>query len=307
MPHRLTSIMVVLVGTMLVWCGCTAGFVSRNAEVTREAPKDHTSPHTVRTIVDPSPHPRLDGWENALEWLPRHLPWGKKPHQDDSISPSTVAMLERYLKDHNLTDIEIVIDEYDVEARRARRVRSAIASRGLAMFGEPLLWREAVFPARVFDRNEYDPVGNVIYVNSDQPAELLVQAATAVRLNGARNRSLALIGHRLPVVSSLGRMQAMSDAIAYARREDLWELEQEGHHMFYRESLGGLAFAGAPFVPWYVLPVGHFVGTWVGDQMANDVIRNRTEQRAALLDATTGGRVRVSLDEVDIAETVMKD
>ena len=229
-------------------------------------------------VIDTSCHPVLDGIESIVEW-PKRLIGGDEVG-DDQLALETVEKLQQYLAHRGLHEVNVVFNEYSPKAQWQRlRGNKRIAPGWKYSVGAATVVAGTIFPARVFDRNVYNPFTNTLQINSDRPFEILTQSVVAHRVEQKSWRGLYAASMQLPPVGMMSQLGAGYEVVQYAKLQGDWELEQSGYRELYPQTaMVGMMVAG-PFVPFYAMPVIAVGGRFVGTQVANRKIEYREKER----------------------------
>lgn len=268
----------------LLGCGGCAQRISRNE------PESHQPRGLVRNrqfsapeeLVDQSPHPRIDRLERTLEWLPKKLGFGERMASRDEIPEETLAHLREYMQEQGLGDVRIVIDEYSPRRHWQRLREGRAVSAGWRYTGGTLGWAKAsILPSRALDQNYYDPASNTLYINSNDPFELIAEAAYARQLRDKDWRGTRLTVRSIDIVNQFALIDASREALSYTQDQELWELEQQGYRRVYTQSCMVPLLVAGSFLPWYAAPVLGVAGHSAGNYLAQRKIEELEPERRA--------------------------
>ena len=233
---------------------------------------------TRSIAIDTTHHPVLDRIEYAVEWPKRLIGGGDT--DEDQLSPETIEKLQQYLVDNGLDEVGVVFNEYSPKAQWQRlKANKRIAAGWKYSVGTATFVAGTIFPARVFDRNVYNPFTNTLEIHSDRLFEIITQSVLAHRAEQKRWRGSYAALVQLPPVAMVARTGAGYEAVEYAQQQGDWELEQSGYRELYPQTAMVGTMAASPFMPFYAMPVIGIGGQFVGTQIANRKIEYRKKER----------------------------
>lgn len=267
-------------GGMAIGLFALAGCVANPFESSRYRGATECSMTEIRSpIIHTRPHPRLDRWERLVEWPQRLI--GRAAQDDIALSEETVEMLRQYLAENGLRDVRIVYNEYSPLAQWWRlRENERISAGWKYSIGTATVIGGTLFPARVFDRNKYNPFTNTLEINSDRPFEILNYAVVAHRVESHDWRDLYVVTTQLRPIGMVNRLNAGYEALDYARSQNDWKLEQAGYRQLYPQTANLGTIAAAPFLPLYAMPLVGLGGNMVGTHVANRTIEKLEHERS---------------------------
>ena len=181
---------------------------------------------------------------------------------DHQFSEETAAKLTTYMQENDITDVLVRVNQYDPlgEWRRLRQNKRMSAGWRYT-FGAGGLVFYTLFPGRVFGGDTYNPFTNTLYVNSDVPAMLIVEAAYAKDIHGRKLPGPYAAVNELPVLTVWRHTLAINDTLGYARLNDDWDIERETYRVVYpmmgiQVGLGGQgALSMATPLPLLTVPI----------------------------------------------------
>jgi len=226
------------------------------------------------------PRKGMDRMSDVVSWPARKLSRDKRDKR--LVREETNTAVCEYLEQNDLADVHVEIRDYDpgrywADLRENRHV-SPLARYSLGTLG---LVRYTILPQRVFGGNEYNAYTNTLYVNSDEPALILHEAAYAKSVRKRRLPGLYAATGSLPFVSFGRQVEGARDVVGYARDQDDWELEQEAYRRVYPR-VGAEATAGAAaFVPGFWARAAFGVGGAMAGGAAGKAALARREQERA--------------------------
>ena len=241
------------------------------------------------------PHKMLDGvaWVAGLpsRLLPMHA-----NVNNHKLSDETTDKLKAYLRENDLTDVYVRVNQYDPggEWRRLRE-NTRIAPGWRYSVGAAGLIVHAALPGRVFGGDLYNPFTNSLYINSDVPAVVLMEAAYAKDIHSRRWPGVYATINELPVLSLWRHTLAINDVLGYAQADDDWDVEREIYRVVYPQigvhgALGGhTAAALGTALPLITIPIAAVGGAIAGHTVGQATIAKRVAARSAELHAHERG------------------
>ena len=226
---------------------------------------------------------------DRLAWgvgLPsRILPLSSRVNNHD-ISAETTAKLSRYLHENDLDDVLVRVNQYDPKGEWKRLWDNTRISPGWKYtFGAGMLVQYTLFPGRVFGGDHYNAYTNSLYVNSDVPAMLILEAAYAKDIHARPLPGPYAAINELPVLETWRLSYGLNDTLGYAQLNDDWELERETYAIVYpimgiEVALGGhSAISSLASVPLVVLPIAAVGGAATGHVLGQTTIKRRERER----------------------------
>lgn len=268
--------MIGLLAIVMPACRTSPGLSSPPSPVAMTSPE---------VMVDVDDHPRLDRWERVIETPAR---WFRRAHTTprDEISLATLDRVESFLAERGVRDITIVVNSYDPAAHWKRlwsNTESGLVRK--STLGVAMWLNQSILPARVLDRNFYDPLTRTLAINTDEPSEILAEAAFAVRVERSRSSATQLALAELPLTNWIHRVFAAADLIEFARSEEDWALEQAAYRLYYGQLGRASVFAIIPIVPVYAAPLLALGSRLTGEACAAARIWSRSREREQSLDS----------------------
>ena len=244
------------------------------------------------------PHKMLDDVAWVVGLPTRLLPMHANVN-NHKLSGETTDKLKAYLRENDLTDVYVRVNQYDPggEWRRLRentRIalgwRYTIGAAGVVVY--------AVLPGRVFGGDLYNPFTNSLYINSDVPAVVLMEAAYAKDINSRRRPGVYATINELPVLSLWRHTLAINDVLGYARAHDDWDVERETYRVVYPQmgvhaALGGHSAAAlGTAMPLITIPMIAVGGAIAGHAVGQATIAKRVAARSVESNVDEEGRKR---------------
>lgn len=249
---------------LLLCCGCA----SAPYRFGRFHPQEFDGAPSQPVAVNfGSPNKALDGlgWLVGLPVRILTLKWNASNHH---VSDETVAKLKTYLRENDITDVYVAVNEYDPKGQWQRlRENDHISPVWRYSIGALSCVTYSIFPYRIIGGDEYNPFTNTLNLTSDVPAMLLSEAAYAKDVRSRKLPGAYATVNILPIVSLWRQSLAASDVVGYARFHDDWEGEKEVYCFLYPH-IGATTFGPAahfvpvagPFLSTGGAIVGHVVG-----------------------------------------------
>ncbi len=216
-----------------------------------QSEQDERQPADEVTIVHGQPNVPLD----RLAWVvgipSRILPLHAHVN-NHSLSGETEDKLTTYLRENELTDVYVRVNQYDPAGEwRRLRANDRMAPGWKYTAGAFGIGFYTLFPGRVWGGDYYNPFTNSLYINSDVPAVVLAEAAYAKDIHTRRLPGTYAAVNDVPLVSLWRHVHAINDVLGYAQDQNNWELEREVYRVVYPQI--GIHAAGG----------GHAVATFV--------------------------------------------
>lgn len=226
---------------------------------------------------------------DRLAWvvcLPsRILPCSSRVNNHE-ISAETTGKLSDYLHENDLDDVLVRVNQYDPMGEWKRlRENHRISPGWRYTFGTGMLIQYTLFPCRVFGGDHYNAYTNTLYVNSDVPALLILEAAFAKDIHSRSLPGPYAAINELPVFETWRLSYGLSDTLGYAQLKDDWELERETYAIVYpvmgiEMALGGhSAISSLAPVPLVSLPIAAVGGAASGHMLGRSTIKRRERER----------------------------
>ena len=248
--------------------------------------------------------------------FPARLLTLNKNVNNHNISPETLAKLQTYLAENDITDVYVSVDRYEPKDQWKRlRENDKISPFWRYSVGAITCLGYTVLPNRVFGGDRYNPFTNTLNLSSDVPAMVLAEAAYAKDIHGQTHPgAYASIVNDLPSLTVWRQTRATSDIVAYARIHGDWTTEKQTYQVLYPQigvgCIGPIGF----FVP-VVGPVLDLGGAVAGHVAGRPVAAIEDSRRpgvpgpAALRrthgarSARRGGKAGQSLGKIQIVPT----
>lgn len=227
------------------------------------------------------PHEKLDKLEHIVGWPRRVLPFVKKD-PPPGVSDETADKLRTYLERNQLTDVRVSVRDYQPrEQWRRLKDNRDIAGVWRYTVGAMTIVQYTVLPGRVFSRNEYNPFTNTLYINSDEPARVLHEAAYAKDIHGRTHRGTYAAAGSVPGLSLWRQVRGVNDVVLYTQTHGDWDTEQKAYQEIYPHiGSQGMSAAVSPFFPvWWADPIMNVAGSAVGRTVGHVAKTRRQRER----------------------------
>jgi len=231
----------------------------------------------------------LDGMQKIVE-LPSRVMLGGRLKADRLPSEETREVLTDYLQENNLSDIPVLVNDYDPVGQWQRlRENDQISPGWKYTAGVVGLVNYTLFPGRVFARDTYSPFTNTLHVNTGRLSDSLHAAAYAKDIRTRNAPGTYAVVNSLPGIALWKTTIAVHDVVAYAQAKDSWQLESG----VYRDQYPQVAVKTMAPVGLFMTPVGNVALAVSGGAVGYAVGRTVEQQRLAERDA-----VKVAEDEL---------
>ena len=221
-----------------------------------------------------------------------------------TLSADSADQLKTYLQENELTDVLVRVNQYDPGGEWSRlRQNSRIAPGWKYTFGTASVIGYTLFPGRVFGGDIYNPFTNSLYVNSDVPAMLIVEAAYAKDIHARALPGTYAAVNEFPVLTLWRHTRAVNDTLGYALKEDNWDLERDTYRTVYplmgvHAALGGHSAASwAMAMPMITIPISMVGGAAAGHTVGQTTIAYRERQRKTVSDANLAAHPKIEMNE----------
>ena len=232
------------------------------------------------------PNKTLDRLAWVIGMPSRILPMSSRVNNHE-ISPETIDKLSSYLRENDLSDVLVRVNQYDPRGEWKRlRENPRISSGWKYTFGAGMVVHYTLFPGRVFGGDHYNAYTNTLYVNSDVPALLILEAAYAKDVHERRLPGPYSAIKELPVLETWRLSYGLNDTLGYAKLNDDWELERETYAIVYpvmgiEVALGGhSAISSFVALPMLTIPITAIGGAATGHVLGWTTIKRREQERA---------------------------
>lgn len=237
----------------------------------------------------------LDGMQKIVE-LPSRVMLGGRLKADRLPSEETREVLTDYLQENNLSDIPVLVNDYDPLGQWQRlRENDRISPAWKYTAGMVGLANYTLFPGRVFARDTYSPFTNTLHVNTGRLSDSLHAAAYAKDIRTRKTPGTYAVVNSLPGIALWKTTIAVHDVVAYAQAKDSWQLESG----VYRDQYPQVAVKTMAPVGLFMTPVGNVALAVSGGAVGYAVGRTIEQQRLAERDA-----VRIAEEEFTGRTTV---
>lgn len=199
---------------------------------------------------------------------------------DPELSGPHRERLAEYLRQNDLADVRVLVNQYDPYGEwRRLQANDRISPAWRYTAGLFSLAGYTVLPGRVFGYQHYNPYTHSLSVNSDRVASAVYEAACAKQIQGSRLPGTYATLSRLPGISLWQTSHAVNDVLGYAALEEDWELEHEAYHeCFPRIASGVIApaqFFVTPAIGMVMMVSGGAVGRLVGSMVESRRLADR--------------------------------
>ncbi len=246
------------------------------------------------------PNKTLDRLAWVVGMPSRILPLSSKVNNHD-ISPETTDKLSCYLRENDLSDVLVRVNQYDPKGEWKRlRENPRISPGWKYTFGAGMLVQYTLFPGRVFGGDHYNAYTNTLYVNSDVPALLILEAAYAKDVHDRRLPGPYAAINELPVLETWRLSYGLNDTLGYAQLNDDWELERETYAIVYpvmgiEAALGGhSAVSSVATLPLLTMPITAIGGAATGHVLGRTTIKRRERERALESESESDEEIQVT-------------
>ena len=181
------------------------------------------------------PHKFLDAsdwiWPESL--ISKLLLWNSKidSHQ---VSEETVSDIARYLKENDLNNVKVRINQYAPGGEWRRLFRNRAVGGGWRYtLGIISVVSYTILPQRFFGGDNYNPFTNTISIYSDHPSVVIHEAAHSKDLALKQHKGSYAALSLIPFVSLYHEAKATNDALGYLRAQKPVKDQKEGYKILY--------------------------------------------------------------------------
>ena len=165
------------------------------------------------------------------------------------ISKETTDILREYLRQNNLTDVKVRLNDYDADGELERTRRNKAVAAGWRYTFGALAWLQyKILPGRIFGGDNYNPYSNTINLYSDIPAVALHEAGHAKDFGRRKHKGNYAFAYIIPFFNMYPEALATRDALGYLRTYGSLQEQQAGYNILY---------------PAYGTYIGGGVGDWL--------------------------------------------
>ena len=186
----------------------------------------------------------VDGFGWVMGIPQKILLWNHKV-DSHSVSPETVAQLERYLASQGLDDVKVRVNQYDpIEEWKRLAKNKSLHAGWRYTFGAYAVTKYALAPGRLFGADEYNPFTNTISIYSDRPSIALREGAHAKQALDATYPGMWAASTYLPASPVWIDYPAIREVISYSKKTRQRKLEREAYLVLfpaYGARIGGSA------------------------------------------------------------------
>jgi hypothetical protein len=248
---------------------------------------DGDSSRTEVAIEYGEPHKVLDRMAWFFGIPSRILPLSANVN-NHNVSEETTEKLSRFLQENDLTDVLVRVNQYDPAGEwRRLKENSRVAPGWRYTFGVLGLAGYTLLPGRVFGGDSYNPFTNSLYVNSDVPAVVMVEAAYAKDIHSRPMPGTYAAINEFPVLTLWRHTLAVNDILGYAQIQHDWAVERQTYRIVYPQmgvhaGLGGhAAVTLGTSLPFVALPAMAVGGALAGHAVGQTTIVRREAERDA--------------------------
>lgn len=226
-------------------------------------------------------HLALDG-AGWIAGIPSKLILWNTRVDSHSVSEETADELRQYLREKQLTDVKVRVNQYAPIQEWKRLVSNQEIHPGWRYtVGAWSLTKYTLLPGRIFGGDEYNPFTNTISLYSDRASLALREAARAKQVQEANWKGLYSASLFVPGSPIWTDTLATRDVLAYAKETGQPSLEREVYLVLFPawgSRVGGSAFlyanAGqAQLLQGSLALVGHAVGRTMGAYVSEDSVQ----------------------------------
>lgn len=273
----LNSVLLAFILSML--CSGCAGNSRFYSKLTPREELRGTKPAVA--FRDGKPNWCLDGMQKIVE-LPSRVMLGGRLKADRIPSEETREVLTDYLQENDLSDIPVLVNDYDPLGQWQRlRENDLVAPGWKYTAGIVGLMNYTLFPGRVFARDTYSPFTNTLHLNTGRLSDSLHAAANAKDIRTRETPGTYAVVNSLPGIALWKTTIAVHDVVAYAQARDSWQLESG----VYRDQYPQVAVKTMAPVGLFMTPVGNVALAVSGGAVGYAVGRTVEQQRIAERDA----------------------
>jgi hypothetical protein len=239
------------------------------------------------------PNQTLDGVRNVVDF-PRRLFRGRKAKLDRELSEQNRELLTQYLKQNDLADVHVTVNQYDPKGEWERlRNNHCISAGWRYSAGVVNLAGYTILPGRAFGGEYYNPYTNTLQINSNRLPAALHEAAYAKDIHSRSLPGTYAVVCRLPVISLWKTSAAMNDVLGYAQAEDNWELERDTYREYCPQLVAAAAVPAGLFVTPLVGVAVKLCSRAVGGAVGYVIVHERQRQRDAETESKEISKVRL--------------
>ncbi len=245
---------------LLAGAGCATSNY-QYSHFSNSAPGEITQ--TALLVEQGQPDKTLDTMAYVVETPQRVLPFLPQVKRHE-LSPESTEKLTTYLRNNDLADVRIQINEYDPAGQwRLLRENESISPGWRYTAGAMSVLGYTLFPGRVFGTNNYNLYTNTLNLNSDRPASLLREAAVAKDIHARRWPGTYAFMTSLPGLALIRGTRSVNEVVSYTRFTQDWETEKQAYRVLY-PTLGmettslGVPIINSSLAWWFgpLLPLG---------------------------------------------------
>lgn len=229
-----------------------------------------------------APNLALDTAQTVIEVPQRVLYGGELAER--TPGPQTCEVLTDYMQQNELTDVPVLVREYDPIGEWKRLYENdQIRPFWKYTAGSLSIVQYSIFPDRVFRRDVYNPFTNSLSVNSDCLTSALREAAYAKDVRSRTAPGSYATFNSVPGLSLWKSTVAVNDVLDYARASEQWPIESD----VYRRQYPYIACESMTPATYFMTPVAGFAATMGGSATGYFLGRSVEAKRQSELEQKT--------------------
>jgi hypothetical protein len=212
------------------------------------------------------------------------LLWDRRALNHD-VSDQTVGVVREYIRDNDLQDVKVRVNQYDPGGEWKRlTTNKAVSPLWRYTLGTLSTVHYTVFPGRVFGHDGYNPFTNTISIYSDIPSVAVHEAAYAADNHRQELRGTYGAGQQLPLVNIWHEAQATRLAHGWLKHGSSGRFHSESQRILpplcgirVAGSLNSLTPDGGASLTILGAAMGHVVGMGMNSQDSAKSIASQTD------------------------------
>lgn len=187
--------------------------------------------HTQQQFILGKPHRFLDAadWIWPGSWLAKLFLWNRDI-DSHTISPETIADMQRYLERNELHNVQVLVNAYSPGNQWRRLFNNKTVGAGWRYtLGVLSVAYYSALPGRFFGGDAYNPYTNTIYLYSDSPEIALHEGGHAKDTARRQRRGLHAALYALPGAALYYEACATNDALSYLLDNELTSEQKEAY------------------------------------------------------------------------------
>ena len=288
MLRNLNILIVFLAGTATLGCVMPNYRYGRFGE--SPIPLGQSYQQVVQSGGD---HPKLDRLERIVHAPGRKLrQWFGEPYdptREENDRKRALEVSVQHLADNGLHDVHIEHRRY-APAEQWQRLRENTRISPIFKYtdGAARVLASTIFPARVFHSDSYNPYTNTLSINSDSPANSVLEASAKKVSASATYPGIQAASSNLPFVSIYHSSRIASEALSYSRARNDWELERALYPTAYGNIGSSVFLEGYALNPvkgpvgLVAAPVASMVGGAVGSGIGSVKVQQIEQKQSSV-------------------------